>query len=382
MAAPATAARTTANYDRFYGTVMEEWDPNFEDLAFEENTWLWFCNQMEKIWKTGGRDYVMNLNSTKNSSAKAFRGMDQLTPPGEEGPSTAVWSMKNYVVSLRELWEESIEHSGETAMLDLFKMSVENAAASLGELLNSAFKEGTGNGSKHCVGLEDAIRYTTHGTAAASTVTRTYTGSVAAFPVQSASYAGIARATDNANDYANRGWRNLSLDLTGDGTFNLASGSMGGMRRAYNLLQRGTRAPDVCFMSLKPYEDFESMHETGYGSVGSTTLIKFEKGMNGDGGTANIPFDTLKWKNMLIIKWEQGTNSAVASNSADSGDDMIYMLASWTWRLLCETQAWFSMTDWIQGQDLLARVAHLVVRTGGPICINLRYNGVMGEYGE
>ena len=53
--------------------------------------------------------------------------------------------------------------------------------------------------------------------------------------------------------------------------------------------------------------------------------------MNGDGGTANIPFDTLKWKNMLIVKWEGGTNSGLNSNSADTGDDMIYMLASWTW---------------------------------------------------
>jgi len=379
MAAPSTAARTTTNYDRFYGTVMEEWDPNFEDVVFEENTWLWFCNQMEKIWKTGGRDYIMNYNSTKNSSAKAFSGMDQLTPPGEEGPSTAVWSMKNYVVSMREIWEESIEHSGDTAMLDIFKQMVENAAASLGETLNDAFKTGTGNGSKHCVGLENAIFYHTHGTAATSTLTRAFSGGTAAFPSMSQTYAGILRS---GTDYGATGWRNLSGDLTGDGTFNLASGSMGGFRRAYNLLTRGPRTPDVCFMTLKPFEDFESMHETAYGNVGSTTMIQFQKGMNGDGGTANIPFDTLKWKNMLIVKWEGGTNSGLNSNSADTGDDMIYMLASWTWKLLCETQAWFAMTDWIQGQDQLARVAHLVVRTGGPICINPRYNGVLGEYGE
>jgi len=381
MAAPSTAARTTANLDRFYGTILEQWDPNFEDLVFEENTWLWYCNQMEKIWMTGGRDRVFNMNSTKNTSAKAFSGLDQLTPPGEEGPSSAVFSMKNYVVSIREIWEESMEHSGDGAMLDTFKMSVENAGASLGETLNTAFKEGTGNGSKHCVGLENALFYTRHGTAASSAVTRTFSGAATpAFPAPtSQSYGGIAR---NATDDGAKGWRNLSVDMTGDNTFNLSSASYGGVRRAYNLLTRGPRTPDVCFMSLKPFEDWASMSEQGYPGVGNTALIKFEKGMSGDGGVANIPFDTLKFNNMLIIKWEQGTNSGNNSNSAQAGDDMIYLLASWTWRLLCETQAWFSMTDWIQGQDQLARVAHLVVRTGGPICINPRYNGVLGEYGE
>ncbi|TXH58462.1 MAG: hypothetical protein E6Q97_02115 [Desulfurellales bacterium] len=369
MTAPSTAARTTANYDRFYGTVMEEWDPGYEDLVFEAFEWLWIVNQFQKVWKTGGRDIIGNANANKNTSAKAFRGLDTLTPPAEEGPLTWKVSMANYVVSMRELWEESIEHSGEMSMLDIFKETIERAAASLGELLNTSFKEGSFNGSKHCVGLEEAVYYKSHGSGATGDVIRGFSTN-GAFQADN-SYLGIARS---GTDDGAKGWRNGSVDATGDSNFSTSSQSYAGFRRLHSLLTRGNRRPDVALMTLKPYENFEALAET---------LIKFEKYTNGEGGTANIPFDTLKWHDMLIVKWEQGTAStiAAATNDADASDDMVYMLASWTWKIAFETQAYFAQTPWVQANDALARTSHMVVRTSGPYCINPRYNGVMGDYG-
>lgn len=370
MAAPSTAARTTPNYDRFYGTVMEEWDPGYEDLVFEAFEWLWIVNQFQKVWKTGGRDIIGNANANKNTSAKAFRGLDTLTPPAEEGPLTWKVGMANYVVSMREVWEESIEHSGEMSKLDIFKDTIERAASSLGELLNTAFKEGSYNGSKHCVGLEEAVYYKSHGSGATGDVIRGFSTN-GAFQADN-SYLGIARS---ATDDGAKGWRNGSMDCTGDDIFATGNAVYKGFRRLHSLLSRGNLRPDVALMTLKPFENFSAMNEG---------LIHFEKYTDGDGGTANIPFDTLKWHDMLIVKWEQGSAStiAAATNDADAADDMIYMLASWTWKIAFETQAYFAQTPWVQANDALGRTSHMVVRTSGPYCINPRYNGVMGEYGE
>lgn len=381
MAAPTTASRTTSSFDRHYATTIEEWDPGFEDIAFEEFVFLWILNQVATVWKTGGRDYVTTQMAQKNSSAKFFSGADQLTPPAEQGPNAAVFAMKNAVVSIQEFWEDSIVNSGEFAMIDRLKETIEKASLSMGELLDAALKSGTSVSAKAFAGLEEAILYASnHTTNNGATLVRSdYDSSngTGAFTADN-TYGGISRATDtNIGSY---GWRNLTMDLqqgTADTAFSLTGDHYKSFRHAYNLLTRGAKAPDLCLMTLSPFEHFEAMFENG--------MVKVEKGLSGESGSINIPFETIKWKNLLVMKWEGGTygygSSVPSGGDADVGDQMIYMLATWTWKWVKETQAWFAMTPWITPEDQLARVSHLVCRSV-PVCVNPRYNGVLGEYGE
>ena len=54
MVTPSTAARDTANFDRHYATILEEWEDDFEEVIFEENVLLWILNMVSRHWKTGG----------------------------------------------------------------------------------------------------------------------------------------------------------------------------------------------------------------------------------------------------------------------------------------------------------------------------------------
>ena len=199
--------------------------------------------------------------------------MDQLTPPGEEGPSTAVWSMKNYVVSMREIWGRVDRALGRYRDARHLQTDGRERGGIARRDAERRLQDGHGQRFEALRRLENAIFYQTHGTAATSTPTRVHQldGGI---PVRVPDLRGHPAF---GHGLRRGGWRNLSGDLTGDGTFNLASGSMGGFRRSYNLLTRGPRTPDVCFMSLKPFEDFESMHETACGNVGSTTMIQFKR---------------------------------------------------------------------------------------------------------
>lgn len=376
MAAPTTAARTTSSFDRHYATTIEEWDPGFEDIAFEEFVFLWILNQVATVWKTGGRDYVTTQMAQKNSSAKFFSGADQLTPPAEQGPNAAVFAMKNAVVSIQEFWEDSIVNSGEFAMIDRLKETIEKASLSMGELLDAALKSGSVVSAKAFSGLEQAVYYESgHSTNLPQQLVRSdyAAGGNGAFTANN-TYGGIDRSIDaNLGSY---GWRNLTMDLSQntDTTFSLTSEHYKAFRHAYNLLTRGSKAPDLCLMTLTPFEHFEAMFENG--------MVKVEKGLSGESGSVNIPFETIKWKNLLVMKWEGGTygyGSSVANSDGNAADQMIYMLATWTWKWVKETQAWFAMTPWITPEDQLARVSHLVCRSV-PVCVNPRYNGVLGEY--
>lgn len=369
MSTPSTAARSTANLDRHYATIMEEWDPGFEDFVFEENAFWWILNALQKRWKTGGRDYVQLGTSQTNSTAKAFEGIDPLTPQAEQGPSAALWAMKNYIVTMQEIWQEAIENSGDFAVADRFKEMVEKAELSLADLLDSAGKEGQGNGTKHIEGLENAVFYKSPNTPTTLLLRGTNSATAGHAFIANNTYAGVARS---GTDAMATGWRNLSGDLTGSGVFSSSSNSYKQLQRSINLLNRGRRGIDLILMSNAPFEDFCRVHEG---------LVKFEKGLGGEAGMAQLPFSGVKFNDALVVRWENATNSGLNSNDGNASDAMIYLLNTSTWKLVCETQAWFAMTDWYWPGTVMSRLAHLVTRFA-LVCQNPRYNGVLGEYGE
>ena len=368
MPIPTTAARTTADLDRFYSSVIEEWDDSVEEVVWEENTLLYTLNAVGKHWKTGGRDCVQAFTSVKNGTAEAFAGAQKLKVEASQGPSAAIWSMKNYKVSLQTIWEEEIENSGMSAMLDRFQEAVENAEGALAELLDSSMKEGQGNGSKHIEGLEEAV-YSgdTTGHSSAATLSRTafFSSDV------DNTYAGIDRS---GTDDGAVGWRNGAADIStatsGFRDRTAATSAYPILRRSYNLLSRGSRHPDMILMTLGAYEDFESIGED---------VVRFHKGISGQAGQFNFPFDHFSYKNATVVRYEEGTNSNLNANDADADAEMVYILNTNFWRLTCETQAYFAWTDFIQPSDQLARVAHMVVRLA-PRCINPRYQGVLFNY--
>jgi len=370
MVTPSTAARDTANFDRHYATILEEWEDDFEEVIFEENVLLWILNMVSRHWKTGGRDITMAFSSVKNGTAEAFNGTQQLQIEAPAGPSVALWKMKNYKVSMTEVFTDSIENSGESAVADRFQEQIENAEGALAELLDDAMLQGQGNGSLHFEGLEDAVYAGANSTAPQSIERGTSAGN--AFPTSvNNTYAGIDRS---GSDSAATGRRNLSSDMNSAGTF--ASGITGnaslGLKRAKNLLSRGGQGPDLILMSLAPYESLETLGES---------VVRFDKGVGGAAGAMNFPFESLKHGSAMVVKYENADCSTVggAANDADAGEDMIYILNTRYWRLSAETQAWFSWTDWVDSADVLARVSHLVVRLS-PRCIGPRWQGALWAY--
>lgn len=370
MAVPTTAARDTASFDRHYATILEEWEDDFEEVIFEENVLLWILNMLSRHWKTGGRDVVLDYSSVKNGTAEFFGGTQKLQIEQQAGPSAAMWRMKNAKVSIMEIWEESIENSGPTAIADRFQEQIENAEGALAELLSDAAKVGQAGGANYFEGLQDAVYSTAQSTTAARLLTR---GAGADAPFSAVNtYAGVNRV---GTDTGATGWRNASADLSvaqSDTAFSsLTDEYYTSLRRMKNMVSRGAMGPDLILMSLKPYEDFESLHESN---------VRFEKGTSGPQGMANFPFETLKFGNCLVVKWEDALYDSATGADATADTDMIYILNTRFWRLTAETQAWFAWTDWVQSADVLARVAHLVVRMV-PRCINPRWQAVLFDYG-
>lgn len=366
MPNPSTASRSTADLDRFYGTTIEEWDDGVEEVVFEENSLLYVMNSVGKHWKTGGRDVGMSFTSVKNDTAEAFAGTQHLKVSASQGPSTALWSLKNYKVSVQTIWEEEVENSGMSALLDKFQEAVENAELSLAELLDEVLKSGQGNGSKHFQGLEEAVFAGDPSAGTAPSLTRTQF-----FSGADNTYAGIDRS---GTDDGAVGWRNGAMDIASltDGFTSRTSATSAypALRRAYNLCSRGTRTPDLILMTLDPYEHFEGLGED---------VVRYNKGLDGQMGRFNFPFECFAYHNATVVKWEGGTNSGLNGNDAATGAQMVYLLSTMYWKLTAETQAWFAWTDFIRPSTQMARVAHMVVRLT-PRCINPRYQGVLHDY--
>lgn len=375
MPTPTTGARDTASFDRIYGTTFEHWDMRYEDGVFNGNELLWVMSQFEKKFVTGGRDYVTTFIGQKNASAEFFAGGQQLSVDTPTTPSFAVHRLRNCKVSVQQQWEESIINSGEVAQLDLLEEQIENSQGAFAELLNTAVKSGTGNGSLYPQGLEEAIFSGRHTVSPTSTnVPENYTRSTvnAAGTGVDNTYGGVDRSATNTAAYA---WQNASADMgdcATDTAFSATSTLYKAFKRMLNILHRGMNGPDVVLMSLKPYEDFGLIGE------GKAT---FEKNLGGMAGSFNLPFDHYKYQNVIILLVQDILHSGLVGGEGAANDEMVYYLDTRTWKMVIEQQAYFSWTDWMPvSADRLVRLAHNVFRFT-PVCTNPRFNGVHFGYG-
>lgn len=366
-----TSARDTANRNRYWNSLEERYDSEMVDIVSEANELWWVLQAAGRTkFHTGGGPLTTTLMAGSNNTFQAFQGTDTLTIDNNPDVPAASWDWKNYKMSLQHPWEESIRNSGDLARLDLLQHDMDVLAKDFGTNLNTVVKEGQGNGSRHIQGLEDAIyaATTTTGTSPAVFKTRTQatTGTYN-------TYAGVDRT---GTDAAAVGWRNLAFDLdeAADDIFTMSAAATKVLRRAHQLLTRGTSRPDLILMSLVPYEDWEGMTWNV-----SSPLVRFEKsGMGAD--SANLPFEHLKFKNAMIVKVDGLEYSTVGgSGDVTDGSGIIYLLNTDTWELDFESQAYFSWTDWIQPAEQLVSVSHNVVRMIMR-CLSPRENGVIFNY--
>ena len=379
MASPTTASRSTADYSRRYLATLERFDSDYDEVVYEANEVLWiFAHAAEKKFFTGGEDIIKAHTSYKNTSAEVFQGTDVLTIDSPLGPSAAKWGMKNYKVSMLVTWQESMQNSGsEVQQVDLFQEQYDNSALALAEFMNDAVKIGQGttvNGSKHFLGLEDAIVAADQ---VASTASEVLSRSESFHANVANTYAGIDRSQ---TDDGAVGWRNLSVqinaasmgaavDLFTDG---VSSTPYKALKRAIRHCKRGSRRPDLILMSLQAYEDFEYLAESA---------VRFEKGMGGASGSAQIPFDNLMFRDAIVIQVE-GIEHSGGTGDAAADDETIYILNTAEMDLCCESQAYFAWTDFYEaGPTQLAAVAHNIFR-GTPRIKNPRYCGVLHGYGD
>jgi len=351
------------------------------EIISQENTLLWILNRVAKKSKRGGRDVTRGHTSTTNGTFQAFSGTEQLSTEAESGPSWAEWRMKNFKVSIMGSWEEDIENSGDSMAFDLFMEKVEKAEIAMGAGLDEGLKSGQVNGSKYFQGLEEAVFAGDPATTTVPQVTRAN-----AFAGADNTYAGISRSPATATTDDKKGWRNLTMDLgdlsaTGnidrfntDAAVLTTSLAYQSVQRAYNLLSYGSNTPDLILMSMNAYEDYELAH---------TPFTRFDKGTVGVSGSANLPFETLKFRKAIVVIWENGTMStlgaASSGNGGTAGADMIYILNTRTWDMWVEEMADFAWTGFYGQPDVLGGVAHLIYRAT-PRCFDPRRNGVLYNY--
>lgn len=365
-----TAARDTASYNRDWTSLDEVWDDGMEDVIQNTHELFWTLWNAGRVKFVRGGEYFNQVNeAVRNTTFEAFRGTQAFTVAQNEGPPAVSWRMANYKMSLMQTWNESIATSGDPARLDLLQHDIDVLGKSFADNLNSVVQQGQGNGSLHIEGIEDTIY---SATTTAGTQPNTFTTRAQA---QAGTYNSYAKLDRTGTDNHAKGWRNLAMDLDENGasdSFVLTNTVFTAFRRMQHLLTTGrTTKPDLCLMSLQPYDQFLAMQY----ATGTASVIRIEK------ADMDLGSETISFNGMTIVKVGGIEYSTVGvSGDVTDGTGICYMLNTDTWELLFEEQAFFAWTDWIHVPLASYVVAHNLLRFLLR-CTNPGLNGVIFNFG-
>lgn len=356
-----------------------------QDIVFSENVFLEMLKEKGRIKE---RDYgpsiVVPVLDQKNSTAKAWSGLDTFATQVAVGPRNVEFTLANYVVSVtvadEDRWRAA--QNSDLARVELIESFFDQAILSLASIVNADLIGGNGTDSKKFLGLEQAVFAETHATADAVSASK-------AQARQAANVYGITRVLSGGT-----GWENVSLNwvsgtpgtagvlgssVAADQTFGWAqTGSSNQPNTAMRALDRlillcsyGETRPDLLLMTMKPYQDLMS---TGKG------LQRYAATAGGGGTSADLGPARVYYGPCVVSYTEAAKASGVYSGQdAAAGSDMVYALRVDTWDFCVRRGQNFAWNGFIRAFNQFAEAGAFNL-SGQLVCKNPRYNGVGFKY--
>lgn len=143
--------------DQISAVTQSVYIPVMVDNILKSNpTFVYLARKTRKL--DGGATIRQPVALSKNSTVTSYSGADPLTLIFDEEGSAAEFNWSQYGVLIPITGLDDLRNSGGRAILNLIRMKLEMAEASLRESMGTDLQsDGTGNGNKNIIGLAAAI---------------------------------------------------------------------------------------------------------------------------------------------------------------------------------------------------------------------------------
>lgn len=275
-------------------SIFSKGGQELNDAIFGHVPLLRFLESKSKVTTQGGASILVSILYGKNNTIAAYSGDDIISTQGQEGITTAQAKFKNYGGTVKYDGDEIRANSGKSKIKDLAKAKVKQTLMS----------------------ARDKLAIDLHASSQASKA-------VACLPV-------LVDATSSVQDIAsstNTWWQS---QVTASGS--MASRGLADMRDLRDDIirqgQSGAPAPDFILTTQLLYEAYEALLEPG---------IRYSSRDTGDAS-----FESLKF------------SSARMEFDVNCASGVLYMLSSDALEFVCDSQAQWTLGDFVEpaNQDI------------------------------
>lgn len=160
------------NLGEVAASTLQNYQKTLKDNIFKQNVLLDHMKQNGGVdYQDGGREIVVPLMYSTNTTVMAFSGTDTLDTTYQNTVDAAVYAWKYYNVSVVITKEDELKNNGKHAVVSLLKAKIKQAEMSLAERLNNDLFNGAASNSKEITGIDTAIGTGTYGGIAGATET-------------------------------------------------------------------------------------------------------------------------------------------------------------------------------------------------------------------
>lgn len=147
------------NVSEIIATTIENRSRKIADNVTKNNALLRWLEKKGNIRTfSGGTKILEELQFADNTTAGYYSGWDTLPTTPQEVISAAEFGIKQIAVSVSINGLEELQNAGEEQQIDLYQGRVQNAEASMQNLIESGLNsDGTGAGGKELTGLLAAV---------------------------------------------------------------------------------------------------------------------------------------------------------------------------------------------------------------------------------
>jgi len=201
----------SVNLGELAATTLKMYEGSLADNIFKKAVVFNHLKEnggMKKV--SGGRNMVIPLMYSANSTVKAFTGLDTLDNTYQETVDAAEVSWKNYDVSVVFTFTDELQNSGESQVIDLLEAKITQAENSLRERMNDDLFNGAASDSKEITGLDTVVAQATYAGIAGGTYSWWQSDVDATAATLTVAYMRNAKNTANLGN----GGSNVSLIVT------------------------------------------------------------------------------------------------------------------------------------------------------------------------
>lgn len=160
------------NIGELAASTLENYKKTFKDNIFKQNVTLDHMKENGGIdYQDGGRQIVVPLMYSANTTVMPFSGTDTLDVTYQDTLDAAIYQWKYYNVSVVITKEDELKNNGRHEVVNLLKAKIKQAEMSLAERLNNDLFNGAASDADEITGLETAIGTGTYGSIAGATET-------------------------------------------------------------------------------------------------------------------------------------------------------------------------------------------------------------------